>query len=132
MDGSRFDAWTRRRFGQAAGGLAGSLLAMGEFADAEAGKRRCKKLGEPCKPDGKRKCCRRKGLQCREDPPIEFRCCRKGGEPCTASGVEGECCSLDCRNGTCFCKGLGAACGTNRHCCSFNCDVGGTGACVRA
>jgi hypothetical protein len=135
MDGSRFDAWTRRRFGAAAGGLAGSLLGLAAFTGTAA-KKRCRKLGEPCKQDGsrKKKCCKGKGLQCREDPPLEFRCCRKGGEPCTDSGEASQCCSLDCREGTCFCKALGQSCGTDRHCCSFNCDtsVGGSFQCEPA
>ena len=39
MDGSRFDAWTRRRFGVAAGGLAGSFLPLAGWDDAEAKKK---------------------------------------------------------------------------------------------
>ena len=59
MDGTRFDAWTRRRFGAVAGGLAGSLLMLAGHDDAEAKKKKkkCKKLGQPCQPGGKRKCC---------------------------------------------------------------------------
>ena len=131
MDGSRFDAWTRRRFGLAAGGLAGLLLGGG-LTDVEARRRRCRKdVGDPCKPGSRRrKCCKRnQGLQCRSDPPIDFRCCRKGGSDCTTATAS-ECCSRECRNGTCFCKGVGQPCGTNRHCCSGKCDTATTFKCV--
>jgi hypothetical protein len=40
MDASRFDAWTRRRFGGAAGGLAVSLLALAAGDDTAARKRK--------------------------------------------------------------------------------------------
>ena len=48
MDGSRFDAWTRRRFGLAAGGAIGSLLGLqiagSDDAEAKKRKKRCRKL----------------------------------------------------------------------------------------
>ena len=43
MDDSRFDAWTRRRFGLAAGGLSASLLGLVSLDDAAAKKKRKKK-----------------------------------------------------------------------------------------
>ncbi len=57
MDGSTFDAWTRRRFGLAAGGVLAALASLhGASAKKKRGKR-CKKLCAGCKPGGKRKCC---------------------------------------------------------------------------
>jgi hypothetical protein len=79
MDGSRFDAWTRRRFGLATGGLAtlvaGLYAAASGFAKKKR-KRRCKKLGfSNCKTSGKRRrCC--KGLGCdRPGMSLVRHCC---------------------------------------------------------
>jgi hypothetical protein len=93
MDGPEFDAWTRRRFGSAAGSLLAGLFgaSRSEVAEAEKKKRkRCRKLGRKCKPDGKRKCCGK--LKCDatgfagERPRI---CCKTRGKPC---GDERDCC----------------------------------------
>ena len=128
MDGSRFDAWTRRRFGLAAGGALGALLGLGERADASHG--RCKHVLEGCSPSGdRRRCCKSEGLQCRRGDDGLNRCCRKGGAPCR-EGSQQKCCSGDCRNGTCFCKGVGQPCGENSHCCSFRCDTLATFRCL--
>lgn len=43
MDGSRFDAWTRRRFGLAAGGLAASLFGLLSLDGGNARKRKRKR-----------------------------------------------------------------------------------------
>jgi hypothetical protein len=40
MEGSRFDAWTRRRFGLAAGGVAGSLFGLLAREAAESKKKK--------------------------------------------------------------------------------------------
>ena len=89
MDGSRFDAWTRRRFGIAVGGatLAESISLISGIAAKR--KKRCKRLGKPCSPGG-RKCC--KTLKCRDigDPNPDFRCCRPDGQSCANSD---QCCS---------------------------------------
>lgn len=135
MDGSNFDAWTRRRFGLAAGGFAGSLLGVVHLSKADAGKRkrRCKRLDQGCKPQGKkRKCCTGKGLQCQpESLSGRNRCCRKGGEPCSTETAS-QCCSGTCTNQQCFCKSVGAPCGENRHCCSGKCNTGGDFHCLPA
>jgi hypothetical protein len=131
MDGSRFDAWTRRHFGLAAGGLAASLMGLAASGDVEAKKKKkkkkkkCKNLGVACTPGGKRKCCGKKGLSCQ--PPIElpggFHCCRRGFEPCASAS---ECCSETCTDGFCACKTEGLPClGIDAACCSLNC--GGEG-----
>ncbi|MFN8592770.1 MAG: hypothetical protein U0031_15025 [Thermomicrobiales bacterium] len=58
MDDARFDAWTRRRFGRATGGLVASLLPLTHAPDTTAGRRhrhpRCKasetRCGKTCLP----------------------------------------------------------------------------------
>jgi hypothetical protein len=57
MDGLRFDLWTRRRFGLAAGGLAAFLASPlnGVAKKKKKKKKRCTKLGVPC--EGAKKCC---------------------------------------------------------------------------
>jgi hypothetical protein len=94
MDGSRFDAWTRRRFGLTVGGFAASLLALGGLAEIEAKKKkkrkrkkRCKKLRDTCTVGGKRKCCA--GLECATTGAApQTACCRHAG-PCTG---QADCC----------------------------------------
>jgi hypothetical protein len=137
MDGSRFDAWTRRQFGLAAGGLAGSLLTLAGLVDAEAKKKgkkkkkkKCKKAGTGCNPNSKkRKCCKKQNLTCAPIPGLGGnRCCKGLAQPCAATA---ECCSGFCLDGFCepeFCKEIGAGCGSNPDCCSDFCN-GGTGKC---
>jgi Chaperone of endosialidase len=97
MDDTRFDAWTRRRFGFAAGGLAAAVLGLAGSEDAQTkkkNKKRCKKLGAGCKPGGKRKCCGT--LRCDQisfEPSPKTRCCRKEGDPC---GDHLHCCDNLC------------------------------------
>ena len=55
MDGNRFDAWTRRRFGLATAGALAALLARHHPHDTEAG-RRCLRKGRVCANTSKR-CC---------------------------------------------------------------------------
>jgi hypothetical protein len=95
MDASRFDAWTRRRFGLIAGGSIASLAGLSAIADSEAKKKKkkkkCKKLKNGCKTSGKKKrCC--KGLTCGESVAIPegTHCCRKAQGACTDAT---ECCA---------------------------------------
>lgn len=54
MNGSRFDTWTRRRFGLAAGGFTvAALLGLAEAEDAAA-KTLCRKNGVKCKKKSKK------------------------------------------------------------------------------
>jgi hypothetical protein len=104
MDGPGFDQWTRRRFGQAAGGVAASAFATFGLVETEAKKKRnrrrkrCKRHLEPCQQGGKRKCCG--DLLC--DFPggvmgTQTICCKTRGKPCAES--------TDCCIGLC-CGGL--------------------------
>jgi hypothetical protein len=86
MDDARFDAWTRRRFGLAAGGLAATALGLAGMENAQTRKKRkkrCRKLGAGCTSGGKRRCCGT--LRCDrisfEDSP-RTRCCRAEDQPC--------------------------------------------------
>ncbi|MGH7964085.1 MAG: hypothetical protein ACRERD_20070 [Candidatus Binatia bacterium] len=92
MDGSRFDSWTRRGFGLAAGGLVASVLGVAGLTDADAKKKRkkrCKKVTQRCKLGGKKKrCCH--GLRCdRVEDAAGRHCCRKTQAACAS---DNECC----------------------------------------
>lgn len=120
MNGSRFHAWTRRRFGVVAGGLAwlGALVGVQDAAGRE--KKRCKAFSQRCKPGGKRTCC--KGLRCApKTDPERSRCCRKNGRVCSLAS---ECCSGFCLDDRCrpgACREIGAPCDAVIPCCSGNC-----------
>ena len=122
MDGSRFDAWTRRKFGLAIGGGVASALGLGllDAADAKKGNsKRCKRFQATCNPNGK-KCC--KGLDCEEGA-----CCKKLGTKCTDGS---ECCGTGiCDNvvpestKTICCNLEGNFCKKDTNCCEgFTCD----------
>ncbi len=104
MEATHFDAWTRRRFGLVAGGLAATVLGFAGIEDAQtrkSRKKRCKKLGVSCKTGGKRRCCGT--LKCDRihfDASPKTRCCRKKDQPC---GDNDDCCfGLCCQlSGTC-------------------------------
>lgn len=103
MNGSRFDAWTRRGLGLAAAGLVASLSGAPGFGatDAEAKKKRCRKLQQACKPGARKKrCCKGQGLLCEIVVGLEGRhCCLGVGAACTETA---DCCGfLDCGGGTC-------------------------------
>jgi hypothetical protein len=108
MDSKQFDlvtrhlslAGTRRRAlaALAAGGLSLGALRLSEV---EAGKKRkkknrkkkrCKNLGQPCNPGGKRKCCGDLLCQVREGNTAAD-CCLAIGSPCTAAE---DCCEGAC------------------------------------
>ncbi len=126
MDGLRFDAWTRRRFGLAAGGAVATLLGLlgSGTDDAKAKKKRCRKLGKLCTQGGKKKCCGNRFCA----RPFTFtaadRCCKGGGEPCTGD-EDPTCCTGVCTlAGECFCKTGGQPCDRNGQCCSRKCSGG--------
>jgi hypothetical protein len=125
MEGSRFDAWTRRGVGLAATGLAGALLALSGFAGTGAKKKgkkkkkKCKKFGETCNDSNKTCCC---GLDCRESQNNAngLHCCRGIGHECTPA-TQAECCTERCVEGFCLCKSIGQPCTEDHNCCSGNC-----------
>jgi hypothetical protein len=93
MDGSRFDAWTRRHFGLVAGTLAASLLGIAARDDADAKKKknrkkkkRCKTLFQGCNPKKKRRCCQ--SLACEAPTGSSAkRCCIDDNESCVVNIV---------------------------------------------
>jgi hypothetical protein len=99
MDGTRFDLWTRRRFGAAAGGVAASLLSFLTPASIAARKRKKKK----------KKRCTTLGVLCAGAPACcgDLRCDIIGGG--TASQIK-LCCK---RQGSCR---FNADCCVQRYC----------------
>lgn len=101
MPEAPFDAWTRRRFGLATGsgiaallGLVGTERAEARKKNTKKRKRRCRKLGNFCKPGGKRTCCGR--LKCGKQSdvnPAKTACCKTAGKPCSKVPQERECCA---------------------------------------
>jgi hypothetical protein len=111
MDGLQFDAWTRRRFGMAAGGGIAALLGLLERHETDAKKnkkkrkrrkkkrkKRCRNLGGICTSGGKRKCCGE--LLCDRESssdPARKVCCKTEGAACSKLPPNQECCDgLDC------------------------------------
>lgn len=101
MDGSHFDAWTRRRFGAAAVGVAAGLLGLGARDDAEARRKKkkkrrkkrtldCEGLRTRCNPHNTRElCCG--GLACGVVAGLEgHRCCRLRYSDCLSND---DCCN---------------------------------------
>lgn len=93
MDGSRFDALTRRRFGVTTAGVIGAALGWSTALDGAAGKKRrrkrCRRVLQACRPGAQRKrCCKR--LRCAEDGAGDHRCCRPVQAACQA---ESDCCN---------------------------------------
>ena len=103
MDGSRFDAWTRRNFGVAAGSAAVGLLALAGLRDAQAQvpeAKNCRKLGQSCDQTRKnQECCNTNNL---------------------CAQIDGE------GSGTFCCKQVGGNCKRNSDCCGLN-RCGGNG-----
>jgi hypothetical protein len=57
------------------------------------------------------------GGEAAADPPG----CKRNGKKCKQNT---QCCSRNCVNGTCACKGFSSACNNNSECCSGNCSNG--------
>ena len=113
MDGSRFDAWTRRRFG---GAMAGALaLALGFAREPAAGRksrrgkrkqsrprfrhRACEAHRTSCNPRNERRlCC--SPLACGQVPALGgYHCCARRFQPCE---LDLDCCNNTvCRDGVC-------------------------------
>ncbi|CAA9547701.1 MAG: hypothetical protein AVDCRST_MAG59-1423 [uncultured Thermomicrobiales bacterium] len=93
MDDSKFDAWTRRGFGRAAGGAAASLLGLAGLDTAGTGvagaadRARCRKVTRSC--SATKPCCG--DLTCGRSVIREGKfCCRKGTARCQDSK---DCCA---------------------------------------
>ncbi len=125
MDGSRFDAWTRRRLSLTLGGAFASLLGLAAVGEGEARRRRrrrdrdrnekddkdkkrrrknrkkrCIKLSKSCIQGHSPECCG--SYLCRNfGNPTNFRCCLDAGRSCS-SNRDNQCCpGTICRNGFC-------------------------------
>lgn len=142
MHDSRFDDWTRRRFGLVAGGGLAALLVVGHPDEAASRKRkrkrkrrrnpqpRCAGAGRPCvDTDPDPGCCA--GLAC-EWLALDSdgaTCCHPDGAQCTP---ETPCCSTNCDAETETCTTcLGRACGPDDPCCAlYECEDGFCGGCI--
>jgi hypothetical protein len=108
VDGSRFDGWTRRRFGLVTGGAAAAgLLGLFGLHEQEAGaarrnrrrkrknrRQKCQKLGQICDASKKRLDCCNANYLCAQVSglgPGNF-CCKQAGQNCTD---DNECCGRD-------------------------------------
>jgi hypothetical protein len=135
MDDSRFDAWTRRRFGKAVGGGFASFIRLGPLAAVAALARpgttrakRCINVRKPCNPEGDRRrdrCCGH--LRCGKLAGRNGdRCCRPLRAACRR---ESECCNnLRCdttiQGGNRCCVASGGFCQRDQDCCrGARCDT---------
>jgi hypothetical protein len=115
MDGSRFDAWTRRRFGGAVAGALAMVVGLAtEPAAADGGMRRkrkkrrarkrfkhrpCEKHRTSCNPrNDRRVCC--SPLACGQVPELGgYHCCARRFQSCTE---DSDCCNnMVCRDSVC-------------------------------
>lgn len=118
MDGSRFDALTRRGVALAAGGVT-ALLALTHFPGAKAkkNKKKCGKQDDPCNFNKKKCCC---GFNCEPVNASGNFCCRAADFPADSAQ---DCCSGRLELGKCICKTIGQTCSASRECCSGFCDT---------
>lgn len=115
MDGSRFDAWTRRRFGLAASGITASLLGLASVAESEAKKKnnknknknkkkkkkKCRKLGQTCDINQKNQKCCSNNQDCAQVQGLGSSnfCCKSHNTSCS---VNTDCCgNRKCNGGLC-------------------------------
>jgi len=95
MEDIRFDAWTRRRFGLAAGGMLAALAGLGAVEETAAKhhhKKRCRKRQQTC--SAKRTCCNKDGGISCEPVPARLDCKAVAGSSCC--GQPGASCSGKC------------------------------------
>jgi len=107
VDGSRFDAWTRRQFGLAAGGMAASLLGLASLAETDAkkkknkNKKKCRNLGQTCDINKKNQQCCKNNQDCAQVQGLGSSnfCCKPQNSSCS---VNTDCCgNRKCNGGTC-------------------------------
>lgn len=135
MDESRFDAWTRRRFGLGAGGLAASLLSLagaGETDSEAKGKK-----GRNDRGKGKSKHAEnsvqgaKHGNNNNHKKKKKKNKCKKAGTGCNPS--KPRCCgSLTCQaipgfGGQRCCNQTNVPCSRDQECCSGLCFQGSCG-----
>ena len=114
MDGARFDSWTRRRLGVAAGGAAAMLLGLVGGWETEAKKhnnnnnnnnnnkkKKCQKLGQSCDITQKKETCCNSAQLCAQvnGQGSGNVCCKQRNDSCSENS---DCCGNDqCRDGEC-------------------------------
>jgi hypothetical protein len=131
VDGAQFDAWTRRRVGLLAGGLAAFLLRLPDAgAAARNGRRKkpkCRPLRFACQDKKRRqRCC--PGLFCAAVEGLSGdRCCHAYRRPCRD---DSECCgAAQCElitglDGDRCCGDEGQPCAAKLDCCGdLSCDT---------
>lgn len=102
MEGSRFDSWTRRKFGLATGGAAAAgLLGLLGATETEAKnnnnnnknkkKKKCRKLGQTCDENKKNQSCCNVNQLCANVSSLGSGtfCCKQNGQGCSVSS---DCC----------------------------------------
>ena len=103
MEGSRFDSWTRRKFGLATGSAAAAgLLGLLGVAETEAGqnnnnnnnrkkKKKCRKLGQTCDENRRNQSCCNQNQLCANVSGLGSGnfCCKQNGQGCS---VNTDCC----------------------------------------
>jgi hypothetical protein len=120
LDGTRFDAWTRRRFGMATGGALAGLLGLSQL-DSEAAKRHGNhnnnhKNKHKHKNKNKKKKCRKLGQSC--DTSVKKKKCCNSSQLC--STIKGQGSQTFC------CKQITQSCQNTVDCCGDNtCDSNG-------
>lgn len=120
MDETRFDAWTRRKFGLVTGGAIASLLGLAALPDTEDSveaakrhrnnnknrnrrrrKKQCRKLGETCDDSRRKQQCCNSAQLCAQVPNLGSGnfCCKQLSQTCSN---DNECCGRNrCRSGVC-------------------------------
>jgi hypothetical protein len=114
LDGTRFDAWTRRRFGLMTGGAIASTLGLAGLLDADAKKKnnknknknkkkKCKKLQQSCDQSKKNKKCCNKNQLCAQVSHLGSgnHCCKQRGSGCSE---DADCCGNDRCGGNDTCE----------------------------
>src|SRR3954469_16468748 len=131
MDESRFDAWTRRRFGYGAGGLAASLLGVAGAGEAEGegkGKKNRKKRDKGDARDAAKHLHDAKHKNHGHHHKHKKKKCKKAGTGCNPNNP--RCCaSLHCQaipgfGGQRCCNENNVSCSRDQECCSGLCFQG--------
>ena len=130
MDAKHFDAWTRRKFGLAAGSILAALLAL-DHTDGAGARRRCLRKGRVCSNTNKR-CCKLSCDSTFANGEFGEFCCKLDDASCKPGASEPGCCSTYCDAETETCRTCqGRPCDANRPCCpQWNCEDDFCGGCA--